>query len=93
MFENLTMGDRNRVIAACKIIKATGQVRVSCLQRRLYLNWTDATRIIDLLDEAGIIGTPNKQEYYTRPIYSDKLEEVIGLQEKEVCPSCGRIID
>lgn len=44
---------------ACRIIVASGQASVSMLQRRLGLGYTRAARLIDMMEEDGIIG-PNK---------------------------------
>lgn len=41
---------------ACKIIVSSGQASVSMLQRRLGLGYTRAARLVDMMEEDGIVG-------------------------------------
>ena len=76
MFEALTAEERKRAVEACEIIKTVGRASVSCLQRRMRLGYTQAARIMDCLDEEGVVGTPDRD--YQRPIYADKLDEALS---------------
>ena len=46
---------------ALKIIRTEGRASVSMLQRKLRIGYTRSSRLIEKLEEAGIIGPPNSQ--------------------------------
>ena len=46
------------LIQAIEIIRETGRASTSSLQRRLRIGYNRAARIIDVLEERGIIGPP-----------------------------------
>ena len=83
MFEALTAEERKRAVEACEIIKTVGRASVCCLQRRMRLGYTQAARIMDCLEEEGIVGTPDRD--YQRPIYEDKLGEALSTANAGIC--------
>jgi S-DNA-T family DNA segregation ATPase FtsK/SpoIIIE len=46
---------------ALKIIRKEGRASVSMLQRKLRIGYTRSSRLIEKLEEDGIIGPPNPQ--------------------------------
>ena len=50
--------DTEMVNAAVGIIRETHRASTSSLQRRLRIGYTRAARIMDLLEERGIVGAP-----------------------------------
>jgi DNA segregation ATPase FtsK/SpoIIIE-like protein len=76
MFEALTAAERKQAVEACEIIKTLGWASTSSIQRRLRMGYTAAARLMDCLEEEGIIGTPDHE--YQRPIYADKLDEALS---------------
>ena len=77
VFDSLTMAERNQAVEACKIIKTVGRASVSCLQRRMKIGYTQAAHIMDLLEEAGVVGIPSDVDYQ-RPIYEMMLDEALN---------------
>ena len=77
MFETLTPDERQMALAACEVIQVTKRAGVASIQRRMRLGYTSAARIIDILEEAGIVGPPAGAS--PRAIYMDKLEEALGI--------------
>ena len=63
---------------ALNIIKDVGYCSTSCLQRRLRIGYAKAARIIDILEEQGIVSPINPIE--PRKILID-LTELIGDSE------------
>jgi len=47
---------------AVEVIKTTGRASTSAIQRRLKIGFTRASRIMDILEERGIVGPPNGSE-------------------------------
>ncbi len=74
---------------AVKMVLETGQASVSMLQRRLRLGYTRAARIVDAMEEEGIIGPfrgskPREiliQEYQSKDEESSKEEPEISTEE------------
>ena len=52
-------GDQEMVDQAMEVIRQTKRASTSSLQRRLRIGYTRAARIMDLLEERGIIGPPD----------------------------------
>jgi hypothetical protein len=82
IFEALTCVERNQAVEACKIIKALGYASTPSVQRRLRLGYSAATRLMDCLEEEGIIGPPAHE--YQRPIYMDKLDEALSTSNSAI---------
>jgi hypothetical protein len=61
---NGTTVDLNEEIykQAVEVLAQTGRASTSALQRRLRIGYTRAARLIDLLEERGVIGPPNGSE-------------------------------
>ena len=51
--------EESDVEAAVEIFKATGRASTSSIQRRMRIGYTKAARIMEVLEERGIIGPPN----------------------------------
>lgn len=51
--------DEELVDQAKEVIRQTGRASTSSLQRRLRIGYTRAARIMDLLEERGVVGPPN----------------------------------
>lgn len=54
--------DDDLVEQAMQIIRETRRASTSALQRRLKIGYTRAARIMDLLEERGIVGPPRGSE-------------------------------
>jgi DNA segregation ATPase FtsK/SpoIIIE-like protein len=54
--------DEELVTQSIEIIRETQRASTSCLQRRLRIGYTRASRIIDVLEERGIVGSPRGSE-------------------------------
>jgi S-DNA-T family DNA segregation ATPase FtsK/SpoIIIE len=52
-------GDDDILEQALEVIRQTKRASTSSLQRRLRIGYTRAARIMDLLEERGIIGPPD----------------------------------
>ena len=53
------LGDRDHILAqAIELVRATGEASASMLQRRLRIGYPRAARLLDELEELGIIGGP-----------------------------------
>lgn len=76
MFESLLSVDREQVLAACRVIQATGRASVATVQRRLRISYTESARIIDILEESGVVGPPAGS--VGRTIFADKLDEALN---------------
>jgi S-DNA-T family DNA segregation ATPase FtsK/SpoIIIE len=58
--ENLDEGaDDELVKASIQVIKATGRASTSMLQRRLRIGYNRAARVMDILEDKGIVGPEN----------------------------------
>lgn len=58
--ENAPEGeDAALVVEAIKIVRSTGKASVSALQRALNIGYAKASRLIDILEESGIVGPFN----------------------------------
>lgn len=64
---------------AVKIVVNTRQASVSMIQRKLRVGYTRAARMIDIMEEGGIVGPPNGAK--PRDILIDSMED---LQEKQL---------
>ncbi len=84
MFEALNQDERKQAIEACWIIKTLGRASTSSVQRRMRLGYTAAARVMDWLDEEGIIGPPDHE--FQRPIYVDKLDEALNTTTPKGAP-------
>jgi len=69
---------------AFRVIMETGQASVSILQRRLRLGYTRAARIIDMMEQEGIIGPFEGSK--ARKILIDRQEWL----EKEIMPKASK---
>lgn len=85
MFEALTAEERKQAVEVCEIFKTLGRANIPTIQRRLRLGYSAAARLMDCLEEEGVVGTPDRE--YQRPIYADKLEE--ALTDFIECKDCG----
>jgi len=65
---------------AVSIVKETHRASTSALQRRLRIGFTRAARLMDILDERGIIGPPNGSE--PREVFLDKIEAAEAVAEE-----------
>jgi S-DNA-T family DNA segregation ATPase FtsK/SpoIIIE len=63
---------------AARIVMETGQASVSMLQRRLRLGYTRAARLIDIMEQDGIVGPYRGSK--PREILVDKLPPVMAEQ-------------
>ena len=72
MFENENMEDEDELYEKAKeeVLKA-GRGSTSYLQRRLGVGYSRAAKLIDILEEKGVIGPPN----------GSKPREVIGAKD------------
>lgn len=52
------MGDDELLEPAIEVIRQTGRASTSLLQRRLRIGYTRAARLMDLMEEKGIVGPP-----------------------------------
>jgi S-DNA-T family DNA segregation ATPase FtsK/SpoIIIE len=77
VFESLTIEERKLAVKACAIIKTVGRASVSCFQRRMRIGYTQAARIMDFLEENGVVGVMDPRLGYERPVYADKLGEAL----------------
>lgn len=66
---------------AARLVVETGQASISILQRRLRLGYTRAARLIDLMEEEGIIGPFRGSK--PREILVDNVEEIGQNKEEE----------
>lgn len=62
---------------ACRTIVSSGQASVSTLQRRLGLGYTRAARLVDMMEEDGIVGPSKGAKPRDILISVDELEEKI----------------
>ncbi len=67
---------------AAKLVVETGQASISILQRRLRLGYTRAARLIDMMEEEGIIGPFRGSK--PREILVDNVEEIGQKKEEEI---------
>ena len=56
--ENVDARQDTLYVRAVELIRKTGRVSISHLQRQLGIGYNDAAKIIDLLEERGIITPP-----------------------------------
>ena len=57
--ESLDTGEDDDMVAQCiEILRETGRGSTSSLQRRLRIGYTRAARMMDILEERGIVGPP-----------------------------------
>jgi S-DNA-T family DNA segregation ATPase FtsK/SpoIIIE len=62
---------------ACRVIVSSGQASVSTLQRRLGLGYTRAARLVDMMEEDGIVGPSKGAKPRDIMITIDELENKI----------------
>ncbi|MBM3252748.1 MAG: DNA translocase FtsK [Candidatus Omnitrophica bacterium] len=67
---------------AAKLVIETGQASISILQRRLRLGYTRAARLIDMMEEEGIIGPFRGSK--PREILVNNVEEIGQKKEEEI---------
>jgi DNA segregation ATPase FtsK/SpoIIIE-like protein len=77
-------GDDELVEQALQIIRDTKRASTSALQRRLKIGYTRAARIIDLLEERGIVGPPRGSE--AREILLDLSGDMVNKDENGLEP-------
>jgi len=61
MFEDMTSADTNTdplLPEAIDLVRREGRVSVSMLQRRMRIGYTRAARIVDVMEDKGIVGPP-----------------------------------
>jgi S-DNA-T family DNA segregation ATPase FtsK/SpoIIIE len=61
MFEDMTPQDRNvdpLLAEAIDFVRREGRASVSMLQRRMRIGYTRAARIVDMMEDKGIVGPP-----------------------------------
>ncbi len=66
---------------AAETVILAGRASSSLLQRRLKIGYARAARLIDLLEEKGIIGPPEGSK--PRDVLIDSIEELEAMEEKE----------
>jgi DNA segregation ATPase FtsK/SpoIIIE-like protein len=57
---------------AIEVVQDAGRASISLLQRRLRIGYTRAARLIDLMEEKGIIGPPVGGNYAREILLEDK---------------------
>lgn len=60
---------------AIKLLEEYESVSISFLQRKLRVGYNRAARLIDLLDQRGLIGEPDEDNHGRRPVLNDRLHE------------------
>ena len=63
---------------AVELIRKTGRASISHLQRQLGIGYSDAAKIIDLLEERGIITSPQSPEWTTRNLELKRSKTFVG---------------
>jgi S-DNA-T family DNA segregation ATPase FtsK/SpoIIIE len=61
MFEDMTPADTNTdplLLEAIDLVRREGRASVSMLQRRMRIGYTRAARIVDMMEDKGIVGPP-----------------------------------
>ena len=61
MFEDMTAVDSNAdplLPEAIELVRKEGRASVSMLQRRMRIGYTRAARIVDTMEDKGIVGPP-----------------------------------
>jgi len=61
MFEDMTAVDSNvdpLLPEAIELVRKEGRASVSMLQRRMRIGYTRAARIVDVMEDRGIVGPP-----------------------------------
>ena len=61
MFEDMTRADSNTdplLLEAIDLVRREGRASVSMLQRRMRIGYTRAARIVDMMEDKGIVGPP-----------------------------------
>jgi S-DNA-T family DNA segregation ATPase FtsK/SpoIIIE len=61
MFEDMTPADSNSdplLPEAIDLVRREGRASVSMLQRRMRIGYTRAARIVDMMEDKGIVGPP-----------------------------------
>jgi len=61
MFEDMTREDSTAdplLAEAIDLVRKEGRASVSMLQRRMRIGYTRAARIVDMMEDKGIIGAP-----------------------------------
>lgn len=53
------LADEDEIEKATEIVRAENKASTSLLQRRMNIGWADAARIMDALEERGIVGPYN----------------------------------
>jgi len=69
--------DDSKYAEACRVIISSGQASVSMLQRRLGLGYTRAARLVDMMEEDGIVGPHRGAK--PRDIFMD-MEQLLAHQ-------------
>ena len=78
-------GEEAEIQQAITIIHDTGRASTSALQRRLRIGFTRASRLMDILEERGVIGPPrgsDPREILVKPEESAISSKALELQEK-----------
>ncbi len=69
LFEDLTIGSREEAVSedkdelylqAREIVLSTGQASISYIQRRMKIGYNRAARIMEMLEEEGVVGPPGE---------------------------------
>jgi len=69
LFEGLTIGSRDEAVSedkdelylqAREIVLSTGQASISYIQRRMKIGYNRAARIMEMLEEEGVVGPPGE---------------------------------
>jgi DNA-binding MarR family transcriptional regulator len=66
--------DREQFRIACALAQEVGWVRVSLLQRGMWLTYSQAARIVDEMVERGLVGAAHPRTYERRWFGSRLLE-------------------
>ena len=77
-------GDNEMLEAAIEVIRQTSRASTSSLQRRLRIGYNRAGRLMDQLEEKGIVGPPNGSG--PREILIDLDGEIPSNEDEEISP-------
>ncbi len=75
--------------AAVDIILESGQASVSMLQRRLKLGYSRAARLVDQMEERGIVGPFEGSKPRALLMTREKWNELLGIAPPEPAPEAG----
>jgi S-DNA-T family DNA segregation ATPase FtsK/SpoIIIE len=84
--EKADLGDEDELLnQAREIIVSSGKASTSYLQRRLSIGYSRAAKLIDLLEEKGVIGPANGSR--ARDVYGSTQSDVIDTDNNEADPA------